>query len=127
MTIATTSKVSLRIPSFYDPSKFRATPRDLEIFAKQLASFVPPDAFDAHAHFYDMRIFATGAAADSSERDTLVGRAQYLTAIGGWMGDKCPRDGLFFPMPARGLDVVAANRLILDETHEQPGSRCLLI
>ena len=36
------------------PGGHEVTPRDAELFARHLASFVPPDPFDAHAHLYPL-------------------------------------------------------------------------
>ena len=32
---------------------FEVRPEDAELFQSHLRSFVPPEAFDAHAHFYE--------------------------------------------------------------------------
>lgn len=122
-----TAKHPPRIPSFYDPAQFRVSERDREIFARELVDFVPPSSFDAHAHWYDMRVFAPGAPQEVFERPTWVGHAVYSSCLEGWMGDRSPKRGLYFPMPARGLDVQAANSRILDEIRDYPDSRCLLI
>jgi len=127
MTNATANKISPKIPAVYDPAQFRVTENDRELFAKHLAGFVPADSFDAHGHWYDMRIFAPGVAADAFESSSWVGADQYAKSMGGWMGAKCPRSGLFFPMPTRGLDIAVANTQVLEEASQHPDSRCLLM
>lgn len=37
-----------------DSANFSYNDRDRELFRNQLQNFVPPDAFDAHAHLYDL-------------------------------------------------------------------------
>jgi glutamate-1-semialdehyde 2,1-aminomutase len=127
MTNAVTTAPRHKIPFCYDPAQFRTTEHDRELFEKHLASFVPPDAFDAHAHWYDMRIFAPNASADEFDGGPWVGHQRYESAVSGWMAEKCPHSGLFFPMPARGLDVATANTKILEETRRHADSRCLLM
>ncbi len=127
MTSVTPSKVAPRVPAAYDPATFRVTENDRELFASELEQFVPTDIFDAHAHWYDMRIFAPQASADEFAVPTWVGADHYSAALGRWMGKKAPRAGLFFPMPARGLDVALANSQLLDEIKQQGNSRCLLM
>ena len=51
MSNTTIAKPSPRIPAVYDPSQFRVTENDLEIFSAQLASLFPNDVFDAHGHW----------------------------------------------------------------------------
>jgi glutamate-1-semialdehyde 2,1-aminomutase len=127
MTQVAAQSAEPRIPAVYDPATFRVLPQDREIFARELASFIPDNVFDAHAHWYDMRIFAPGADASSFKRSTWVGHESYQTCMGRWMESRMPRNGLFFPMPARGLDRKEANRLIVEEAARFPDSRCLLI
>lgn len=47
--------------------------------------------------------------------------------MGRWMGKRIPRRGLFFPMPARGMDVSLANAQLLDEAARCPDDRVLLM
>jgi glutamate-1-semialdehyde 2,1-aminomutase len=115
------------IPQVYDPARFAANDFDREFFKKHLDSFVPPDSFDAHAHWYDLRIFAKDAPAEAFDGGSWVGYSRYRRSLGDWMAAKSPRAGLFFPMPARGLDIPAANALILDEAAKHPDSRVLLM
>ena len=127
MTSIETTVTQPSIPSAYDPARFAANDFDRDFFKKHLDRFVPPDAFDAHAHWYDLRIFAPDALPEAFDGGSWVGHQRYHSALSGWMDSKCPRAGLFFPMPARGLDVAAANTQILEEATRQPDSRILLM
>ncbi len=127
MSNATASQATPKIPAVYDPAQFRVTGQDRNLFDKHLASFVPPDAFDAHAHWYDLRIFAPETPAELFDQPTFVGNECYTASLGKWMGQRCPRRGLFFAMPTRSLDIAAANAQILEEARQHADSRCLLI
>lgn len=106
-----------------NPVSFRTTPADRELFDRELRNFVPPDAFDAHAHWYDLRLLEDVPFAD----DAPVGMLEYLEAQRAWMGDLAPTAGLFFPMPAAGLDTAAANDLIVQQLRGRATSRGLAI
>lgn len=127
MTQAVAQSAQPRIPAAYDPATFRVMSQDRELFARELKSFIPGEVFDAHAHWYDLRIFAPGAEADAFKRSTWVGYEAYQSILQGWMEARAPRNGLFFPMPARGLEMAQANRQIIEETVKHPDSRCLLM
>lgn len=127
MTSTTATKTAPKIPAAYDPSVFRVSASDRELFARELDSFVPTDIFDAHAHWYDVQIFAPQAVAEEFSDSTWVGAEQYSIAQRRWMGNKTPGAGLFFPMPVRGLDISRANAQLLDESRHQTSSRVLLM
>lgn len=100
---------------------------DRELFDRFLRDFVPPDAFDAHAHLYDLRHLAPEAqpadfaAAPQIDHDVLVGSMRQ------WMGDRVVRDGLYFPFPVRHLDCPAANAFLADALQGRPGCRGLMM
>ncbi len=99
---------------------------DVELFNRQLKSFVPPDAFDSHAHLWRRSDLGNPPplVASGPERVTHTVYQQRLKM---WMPDRCPTGGLFFPFPTRSLDVAAANRFLADELSGAPNSRGLMI
>ena len=106
------------------PSRNRVLPRDGALFRRLLASFVPPNVFDGHAHLYGLA--ATGFAIEASEPD--VDLATYVREMTAWMGDRSPADGLFFAIPSSPrVDVVASNRFIADQVASVDGSRGLML
>jgi glutamate-1-semialdehyde 2,1-aminomutase len=109
-----------------DPSGFRAKAAEAAWFQRELSSFVPHGAFDAHAHLYD---FAQVAASQNETATSTapVGYAEYSAQQRAWMGELAPRDGLFFAFPVKELDTAVANRFVLGEVQAQPGSRGLLL
>jgi glutamate-1-semialdehyde 2,1-aminomutase len=102
--------------------------RDRELFDRELRSFVPPGAFDAHGHLYDAA-FNVGPGGEKwiPAGHRAITRALYDEMTGGWMGDRLPRGGLFFPFPHRGTDVMGQNRWIGDQVRPDPHSRALLL
>lgn len=119
-----TLKETTRVPRkrHLRPDCFEVRPRDRELFDMHLASFVPPETFDVHAHWYDLDAVAAGEAGEP-----YVGYRQYFDAQRSWMGRLAPTDGLFFPMPTADLDTRRANRSLLNELQATPGSRGLAI
>lgn len=108
---------------------------DRELFERLLRDFMPPGAFDVHAHLYDLRHIGSPdvsqvVSSDRAEQgvehpevthEVLVRRTQE------WMGDRAPREGLYFPFPVAHLDCSAANEFLADCLRNQPGSRGLMI
>ncbi|REK24508.1 MAG: aminotransferase class III-fold pyridoxal phosphate-dependent enzyme [Planctomycetota bacterium] len=105
----------------------RTEERDRELFARELAAWVPPRSFDAHAHLYDLRMLYDGATDDSFEGPAEIRFATYRERTADWMGDKCPRGGLFFPFPRKGLDRRAANAFLLEEVQAHPDVEGLMM
>jgi glutamate-1-semialdehyde 2,1-aminomutase len=100
---------------------------DAEFFARHLRSFVPPGAFDAHAHLY-RRVDAPESMPRWLEDDGCrVGADQYLRATKAWMGDRCPEAGLFFPFTIKDLDAPSANQFQIEETCKRTSSRALMM
>lgn len=111
----------------YDAYGLRVLEQDLELFDRELRSFVPPGSFDAHCHLYDPKLAGgAGAALVPAEHATMT-RALFTEMITEWMGDRCPTSGLFFPYPHRDADVMGQNRWIADQVRGDDGSRCLLL
>ena len=99
------------------PGHYQVTKADVALFNRHLRSFVPPDAFDAHAHFYDRAHI--GPSLESSylkEAPQAGGWAAYQKQLSQWMGDRTPSGGLFFAMPRKGVDMAAANRFLAEQT-----------
>ncbi|MCA9215860.1 MAG: amidohydrolase family protein, partial [Planctomycetales bacterium] len=109
---------------FADPSRWAIGPEDLEVFDRRLRDFVPPDAFDAHAHWYDLRHLVTN---DDSIESPEVGHSAMVASMCRWMGDRVTKNGLYFGFPTRNVDCQAANRFLADELAANPGCRGLML
>ena len=111
-----------------DVRHFPHHPADHELFARRLRSFVPHDAFDVHAHLYDLSHLAPNTTTDDNPtQPTQIGHHVFTETMQKWMGDRLIRDGLFFPMPVRDLDCQAANQFLAHTLNEHPGSRGLMM
>lgn len=114
--------MSLR--NFADPTRCPITPADLELFQSKLGGFVPPNAFDAHAHWYDLRhIVDDGEPIESPE----VGYDATLWSMRRWMGDRVLTEGLYFGFPTRDVDCRAENRFVADQVNAHSGCRGLML
>jgi hypothetical protein len=82
---------------YADAHRFRYTDADRELFDRQLRTFVPPDAFDAHAHLYDLRHLVPQATADDFAGPPGIDHDVLLTSMRQWMGDRVVSDGLYLP------------------------------
>lgn len=100
---------------------------DLNLWDEYLKDFVPPEAFDAHAHLWRTADLGTPTPALAAAGPSVVTRAVYDERLSLWMPDRCPTGGLFFPFPTRALDVDSANRHLADEIRNHPESRGLMI
>lgn len=100
---------------------------DLDLWNRQLKNFVPPDAFDAHAHLWRIADLGQPTPALAAAGPQAVTRSVYDRRVSMWMPDRCPTGGLFFPFPTRALDVDSANRHLADEIKNHPASRGLMI
>ena len=104
--------------------------QDTDLFNRQLKNFVPPDAFDAHAHLWRVTDLGTPVPALAASGPAEVTRAVYDQRLSMWMPDRCPTAGLFFPFPTRQMnaeDVVGANRFLANQVKIDPNSRGLMI
>lgn len=96
---------------------YQVIPQDVQIFTHHLRNFVPPEAFDVHGHFYDRsHIDPTFEINYLKEAPNPVGWDTYQDQISKWMGDRVPKNGLFFAMPHLGLDMTAANQFLVEQT-----------
>jgi len=100
---------------------------DRALFDRLLRDFVPPGAFDAHAHLYDLRHLAPTAAATDFAGDPAITHEVLVERMGRWMGDRVVTDGLYFPFPMRHVDCEAANAFLARTLADKPGSRGLML
>src|SRR5215218_497968 len=87
-----------------DVHRVRYSDADRTLFDRLLRDFVPPDAFDAHAHLYDLRHLAPDATPDDFAGPPGIGHDVLVSSMRHWMGDRVVAEGLYFPFPVRGLD-----------------------
>jgi glutamate-1-semialdehyde 2,1-aminomutase len=112
---------------YADVHRFRYSDEDRELFDSHLRSFIPPGAFDAHAHLYDLRHLAPQASfADFGGRPE-IDHDVLLASMRQWMGDRVVSEGLFFPYPLRHLDPRAANDFLAAALQDRPGCRGLMM
>jgi glutamate-1-semialdehyde 2,1-aminomutase len=100
---------------------------DRELFDRFLRDFVPPNAFDAHAHLYDLRHLAPEATFDDFKGPPGIDHDVLVRSMRRWMGDRVVTDGLYFPYPVRHLDSRAANEFLAAALRGRPGSRGLMM
>ena len=114
--------------SVVDPYRWAEVgPSDLDLWNRELRDFVPPDAFDAHAHLWRVADLGQPTPPLAAAGPADVTRGVYDERLSRWMPDRCPTGGLFFPFPTRALDVEAANRFLAGQVKGDPGSRGLMI
>jgi glutamate-1-semialdehyde 2,1-aminomutase len=114
----------------FRPSRHVVTPSDRELFERHLASFVPPDAFDVHAHFYTLSALFPGRDDAPPDRPgDRIGAAVYREQLTAWMGEsRCPGAGLFFGLPSSPtVDAAKTNAFVAGEIPTLPGSRGLML
>ncbi len=100
---------------------------DRALFDQQLKSFVPPNAFDAHAHLWRVADLGAPPPALTAAGPREVSREIYDQRLSQWMPDRQPTGGLFFPFPTRTLDIDAANAFLAEQLKTDPNSRGLMI
>lgn len=99
------------------------SPRDQELFARELDSFVPPRIFDAHSHWYRVDHFAGDSAPPLAKSGPPVaGSAAFDEAFAPLLPGR-QIEGLFFPFPHTQLDLPAANEFLAEQLALRPGSR----
>lgn len=109
------------------PPPESSTAIDREVFERELRSFVPPGAFDAHAHIYNPRLSAGLGAGFVPVGEDAMDRSCYNRMLGAWMGDRLPAGALFIPWPAAAGDTLAQNRFLASELRGDSDSRGLLM
>lgn len=112
---------------FADVHHFRYSAADRELFDRLLRDFVPPAAFDAHAHLYDLRHLAPEAAPADPGGPPGVDLDVLVETMRRWMGDRVVREGLYFPFPVRHLDCRSANAFLAAALRDRPGCRGLMM
>jgi glutamate-1-semialdehyde 2,1-aminomutase len=110
-----------------DVFRVRYSEADRELFDRFLRDFVPPNAFDAHAHLYDLRHLAPEAQLGDFAGPPQVDHDVLVGSMRQWMGDRVVREGLYFPYPLRHLNCRAANDFLAAALKGRPGCRGLMI
>ncbi len=101
---------------------------DRALYRSELAGFVPPGAFDAHAHLYTVEGMNLGVETSEADAAARQGVDAFRQSLASWMGDDHPRDGLFFAMPlSGGVDVAGENQFVAAEVAGQERSRALML
>ena len=113
--------------SVRDPALLDITDADLELFEATVGNFVPPDAFDAHAHWYDLRHIVSLGPDDEPFANPEVGYDAMVESMTRWMGSRVITKGLYFPFPMRDLDCPAANHFLADQLQGRPECRGLMM
>lgn len=93
----------------------------------ELRAFVPLNAFDVHAHLYRHEDASPLIPRELEDAQGHVGRGRYDAALGEWLAERRPVDGLFFAFPHKQLDMPAANRFLVDEVRPHANSRALMM
>ena len=119
-----TERRHVGLRDFSDPSCWHITPDDLALFEAKLGDFVPPNAFDAHAHWYDLKNVLPN---EELGENTGVGHKVMLKSMERWMGKLATREGLYFGYPTRTIDRAAENRFVADEVAAAPGCAGLML
>ena len=112
---------------FTDPARFNITSADRELFEQKLGDFVPPSAFDAHAHWYDLRHILETDTEELTPAQPEVGFESMQSSMEQWMGDRRITQGLYFGFPVGHLDCAAANRFVAGQLREHPDCRGLML
>lgn len=101
---------------------------DLDLYRRTLGGFVPPEAFDAHAHLYTVPGLNLDVEATDEDARAELGIEAFRRSLASWMGDNCPKDGLFFAAPVnRRVDVAGENRFVAAEVAARAQSRALVL
>ena len=103
-----------------DPANYYVLPADVELFQREFRSFIPTTCFDSHVHWYDLKHLSPGTPDSAFPNPTAVGYDSMKQSMTRWMGDKFISDGLYFPLPHRGLDIKASNDFLVAEIAKHP-------
>ena len=110
-----------------DPEFFDIFESDLQLFETKIGDFVPPDSFDAHAHWYDLRHILDANDSEPPFSNPEVGYDAMMASMQRWMGSRVIRQGLYFPFPIRTLDCQAANQFLADQIAQHDDCRGLMM
>jgi len=101
---------------------------DLDLYRRELAGFVPPGAFDVHAHLYTVAGLNLDVGMSKEDAEARQGFDAFQQSLASWMGDDRPSDGLFFALPINDrLDVDGENRFVARDVAGRPSSRALML
>ena len=117
------SKHASSFRQFADPTFWSVSEEDRRIFTEQLRAFVPPDSFDAHSHWYDLRHLLP----EESFAAPIVGWQSMQSSLERWMGDRRPAAGLGFGFPKADVDCAGANELVAAECKRAADCRGLML
>ena len=109
-----------------DPRTNEVSSADRGLYKQLVGDFVPPDAFDAHAHLYDLKHLVPEAEF-KAPHDSAIGLRQLADCMERWMGASTIRNGLYFPFPVPWVDTAGANRFLFESLEDHPGSRGLML
>ncbi|MCC7191366.1 MAG: aminotransferase class III-fold pyridoxal phosphate-dependent enzyme [Phycisphaeraceae bacterium] len=129
-TTSTASTAAQEISSLAkacNPFNYGVTPADRELFDRELRSFVPPDTFDAHLHWFNLSHLSPGTPPDALKPRLDIGYDAMIAHTEQWMGDRTPRAGLAFPFPGKFIDSVQSNAFLVNELAHHPDSRGLMM
>jgi glutamate-1-semialdehyde 2,1-aminomutase len=93
---------------------WQVTDRDRELWDRELASFVPPRIYDAHAHLYDVSHFRNSPPALCAKGPPSAGWATFRQQIGALMPGR-DIQATCFGFPATSVDFAAANAFLAGE------------
>ena len=116
-----------RVAKMANANTFKTTDADRELFERELRDFVPPGAFDAHAHLYDLRLLSPGTPEEEFGGPPEVGYDVMVQSMSKWMGDRVITDALFLPFPTPTIDTRASNQFTAGQVKTRPASRGLML
>jgi glutamate-1-semialdehyde 2,1-aminomutase len=99
---------------------------DRELFFRELETFIPPAIFDAHAHIYEARQFSGNIPPICADGASSVGHLEFQRQMAALIPGR-QINGLFFGLPAIGMDFDAANQFTADEVRPHPRSRAQML
>ncbi len=99
---------------------------DRELFERELATFVPPRIFDAHAHLYEKSQFPPKVEPHLASGPDFVGWDTYQERIAQILPAR-RISALFFGFPMPGLDIAAANEFLIRQLRHDANSRGLMV
>ncbi len=103
---------------------------DIDLFTRKLRSFVPPNGFDAHVHWYDLRHLSPGTPDNAFPGRLDMGFDAMLKHQSLWMGDRVIKDSLAFPFPCKHFtpdDFWPTNDFLIGQLKGRPNSRGLML
>ena len=112
---------------FGNINRYQFTDADRELFDRELSDFVPPDAFDAHAHLYDLRNLSPDTPEEEFGGAPEVGHDAMVASMRKWMGDRVTTKGLYIPFPTPTIDTRAANAFLAGQLKGRDGCRGLML